>query len=378
MKCLILTVGEVSGIAASLCEAFRRKGIEVQLLDAAECIHPVKEGRLGISSFSPSKLLNGILALSQFGKNWKKYFIRTTYAFRKMSAYATRFQRERNCDFILQIGCLFGLEKNNLEIPYYLYLDHTYALSANYPVAHGLDSAAIATMKWEAHERKTYERSNHIFCLSRNVRKSLLEEYGIDEGKISVIGAGPNVQVKSNLDRNRFQNQKILFVGIDFLRKGGWQLINAFRSVREKYPNATLNIIGPKLNLDEENIFISETLDPEVLSRMYAESSMFVMPTLREPFGLVFLEAMAHGLPCIGSNIEAVPEIIEDQVSGYLVEPGNVDDLADNMIRMLESPQQMMEMGLRGQMRIEEKYNWDSVVEQILKVAVTESAIAAE
>ena len=156
-------------------------------------------------------------------------------------------------------------------------------------------------------------------------------------------------------------------MGIDFIRKGGPQLLAAFGRVRHTYPNAELVIVGPRLKVSGKNVIVKGYLDHEAMNKVYSDASLFVLPTLQEPFGLSFLEAMAYQLPCIGSHLEAIPEIIDDNLTGALVRPSNVQELSEKIITLLSSPITMKEMGLRGHQKIIEKYNWDIVADKILK-----------
>jgi starch synthase len=97
---------------------------------------------------------------------------------------------------------------------------------------------------------------------------------------------------------------------------------------------------------------------PAELSRLYSRSSLFVMPSLFEPFGLVFLEAMEHALPCIGSDRGAIPEIIEDGKSGLIAPAGDAAALAERIASLLRRPDTMRSMGECGRQRVRERFTW--------------------
>jgi glycosyltransferase involved in cell wall biosynthesis len=82
------------------------------------------------------------------------------------------------------------------------------------------------------------------------------------------------------------------------------------------------------------------------------------LPTLNEPFGLVLLEAFSYGLPIVATRIGAIPEIVEDGESGYLVGPQNRDDLADRLTTLLGDPARCAHFGERGRQRVRERYSW--------------------
>ena len=89
---------------------------------------------------------------------------------------------------------------------------------------------------------------------------------------------------------------------------------------------------------------------------------MFVLPSLYEPFGMVLLEAMAHGLPCIGTKVGAMPEIIADGETGLLVPPVDASALADALERLLTNHDVRRRMGLAGRSRLEEQFTWNRTV----------------
>jgi len=347
---------------------FRQRGIQVDILNATKGVHPAFNGNIGLTSFHPNKLLNVFISLLQFRQDWKRYLIRTTYAFQQMSRYVSRFLRQ-NCDhydLILQSGCLFGVTEFQPSIPYALYIDQTYQISKRYKSIPGRNGGVVAAKRWEQHERSIYQKASHIFTMSEYAKTSLLDDYFVSQDKVKVVGAGPNLREIPTPNEKRLHRSKVLlFVGVDFVRKGGPQLLEAFMKVRHAHPTAELHIVGPDLKTSHENVILRGFLGHETMSKVYSDASLFVMPTLQEPFGLAFLEAMAYQLPCIGTNVEAIPEIIDHDSTGFLVTPGDVEQLSRAIITLLNSPDLMKEMGMKGYQRILERYNWNTVADEI-------------
>lgn len=372
MRILYLIYGGQSGVIKYLTNVFMRKKINVDILNVERSIHPLHNGRVGLHSFSPKKLVNATISMFQFRSDWKRYILRTSYAFEKMSDYIYNYMqsREGQYDFILQSGCIFGVTSYKPKVPYNLYIDQTYLISKKYPAIEGLNKIDIADKKWEKYEKKVYVMATHIFTMSDYAKTSLMEDYCIDQSKISVIGAGPNLEEIPSCKEKEYEKKRILFVGIDFVRKGGPQLLRAFRKVRKLFPDAELYIVGPEQSIiNESNVISKGCLSHEDMSRVYQEASIFVLPSLREPFGLSFLEAMAYQLPCIGSNIEAIPEIIENEKTGFLVEPGDINDLAEKIITSFRFPNMTKKMGIEGYKKIINRFNWNIVADKIIKQA---------
>jgi glycosyltransferase involved in cell wall biosynthesis len=79
--------------------------------------------------------------------------------------------------------------------------------------------------------------------------------------------------------------------------------------------------------------------------RIISEADILVLPTMNDTFPLTILEAMQHGLPVIASRKGAIPEIIEDGISGILIDPGNAQELGDKLIFLHDHPSVRVEMG---------------------------------
>ncbi len=223
------------------------------------------------------------------------------------------------------------------------------------------------------YERDVYEGMDLIFTMSEYLRRSFVKDFGVPESKVMTIGGGVNLTEIPAVDHEKdYSTQQILFVGVEFDRKGGPQLLEAFRRVRAARPNAILHIVGPHhrqacgkmgdgvvfhgyLNRSDPNHYA-------ILQRLFSEAALFVMPSLYEPFGIAPLEAMTYQVPCILTNRWAFPEMVEPGVTGELVEPADLEGLTDRIIYLLDRPDLLRQYGAIGRERITQKYTWESVV----------------
>ncbi len=132
-------------------------------------------------------------------------------------------------------------------------------------------------------------------------------------------------------------------------------------------PDAELLIAGPPRVAGPlpPGVRLLGRLEPAELSRLYARASLFVMPSLFEPFGQVFLEAMEHALPCVGSDRGAIPEIIVNGTTGLIAPAGDPRALAERIIDLLRRPDTMRLMGERGRARVRERFTWPAVARRI-------------
>jgi glycosyltransferase involved in cell wall biosynthesis len=239
------------------------------------------------------------------------------------------------------------------------------ALSKKYP-EHAPPSSQI--YKWLKIEKVLYKKAKFIFTTSENTKKSFINDYQIDPEKIITVRYGATLNNKPKSPKT-YANKTILFIGKNFKRKGGYILLRAFQKVQKEINDAKLIIAGVHkhfLKIKQPGVKIfTYVKDKNIIYNLYKNASVFVMPSLSEPFGLVFLEAMGYKLPCIGSNVDAMPEIIVDETTGFLVNPNDVLSLSEKIIILLKNPDLCEKMGLAGYKRLNEMFLWDSLGDKL-------------
>lgn len=168
-------------------------------------------------------------------------------------------------------------------------------------------------------------------------------------------------QIKNRL---KIQEKRVIgIVGRLVHQKGHAVLLDAMVNVINKFPDVTLVILGDgpdraKLEAQARNLRIEShirwlgAVAQEDVFRMLSVMNIFVMPSLFEGFGLTAAEAMAAELPVVGSRVDGLAEVVEDGVTGYLVEPSDSPALANALIKLLSNPEQAREFGLKGRDRV--------------------------
>lgn len=152
--------------------------------------------------------------------------------------------------------------------------------------------------------------------------------------------------------------------------KGHDQLLAAWPLVRSAVPDAALVIAGdgddaPRLKRLASALGIGDAvrftgyLTREALEEEYARCALFAMPSRGEGFGLVYLEAMAHGLPCVGSVHDAAREVISEGETGWLVDPDDTAGLARAVAELLKSKETRARMGESGRRRVARQFTYD-------------------
>jgi glycosyltransferase involved in cell wall biosynthesis len=195
--------------------------------------------------------------------------------------------------------------------------------------------------------------------------------WGADPGKLEVVA--PGLPEPLAVSRGQRDTYTFLFVGTDFERKGGFDLVDAFDLVSARHPRARLVLAGsdPRERNPDRLIhgWVGEARRNRGLSKLqdlerrgvvtclggveprrldqeiYPGADAFVMPTLAEGFGFTNLEAMARSLPVVSSRVGPIPEIVADDRTGLLVPPGDVEALVEAMSRLVSDPDSGRAMG---------------------------------
>ena len=151
------------------------------------------------------------------------------------------------------------------------------------------------------------------------------------------------------------QNKKVIAVGKQGYQKGYDRLLPAWKKVVEKHPNWHLEIYGaiaPEMKLaaqaQELNIENSVHFYPpeKDIQSKYLDASIYLMPSRFEGFGMVLIEAMACGLPCVAFDCPHGPaDIITHGEDGFLIENGNIEQMANAIIQLIEDESLRINMG---------------------------------
>jgi glycosyltransferase involved in cell wall biosynthesis len=157
-----------------------------------------------------------------------------------------------------------------------------------------------------------------------------------------------------------------------FSWKGQRELLRAFAQARQAHPELKLMIVGgdarghdhaysgelrelaSQLAVDEHVIFTGERSD---IPRVMAACDVFTLPSFEEPFGLVFLEAMAMAKPVVALNNGGTPEVVEHGLSGLLSPPWDVESLAANIATLVRQPELRRRLGDHGRARVVDYFN---------------------
>lgn len=209
-----------------------------------------------------------------------------------------------------------------------------------------------------------------VLSTSEWFARYLIDRASVPADRVRVIPFGINNVPVTSRPADRASSGRLLFIGVDFERKGGPQLVEAVRILRARGDrDLSLTIAGPKRwplpGRAPEFVDFRGSVAAAEAAALYPEHDLFVMPSRFEAFGIVFAEALAAGLPCIARRAFAMPEIVAEGVTGSLVDSDDPGELADLIDRTLADP------GLHRRVAdaapaIRRRYSWETVSAEIV------------
>ncbi len=210
-----------------------------------------------------------------------------------------------------------------------------------------------------------------LTVVSNSLRKEFENHYNI---AADVVYNAVDTEL-FNLNPQSRRNSVILFVGKLCVGKGILDLLKIAELLNKSHPGTRLYIIGkgPLKNHIEKsvrnkrltNISMLNSIEHSELIKYYHIAQIFVLPTYYEGLPNAVLEAMACELPVIASNVSGIPEQIEDNVTGFMVPPGDVQCFYKKIVELLDSPDKRTTLGKNARKKVLENFTWNLVAKRI-------------
>jgi glycosyltransferase involved in cell wall biosynthesis len=224
-----------------------------------------------------------------------------------------------------------------------------------------------ALQRWSDRQRRIYRRVGACCVASHWAADSVVRDYGVDPAKVHVVGFGHNVELE--VPERSWEQPRFLWVGADWERKRGAAILEAFRTVRERYPDARLDFVGAHPEISEPGVvghgrlaLGSDQGQREYLD-LLREATCYVMPSSYEPLGIAYIDAATAGVPSIGTTSGGAVDAVAE--GGVVVDPNDQAALLRAMLELAE-PDRAAELGLRARER-SDVYTWRKVAERILR-----------
>jgi glycosyltransferase involved in cell wall biosynthesis len=224
--------------------------------------------------------------------------------------------------------------------------------------------------------RCTLQRCHRIIVLSQSwkefFRKILPAE------KLSVIPNGIDLKPFLEAKGEKTVIPSILFLGEVGRRKGVYDLLQAAKILHDRNIDCRWYVAGPgeideaksyagRLGLEKEVEFLGPQTGADKV-QLLARSWIFVLPSYAEGLPIVVIEAMVSGLPVIAGHVGGIPEMVTEGENGFLIQPGNVNDLADKIAMLLSDKALIQGISQNNQKAVEEKYGISACAKRIGRI----------
>jgi len=287
--------------------------------------------------------------------------------------------------FINHLTPLAFIRKFRRRVPTILSLDITPPLLANYSTWYQYKKKRKFPL-FEKFKylmtRKAYNDAAFLLPWSEWVRESLIMDYGIGPEKIEIIPPGINLHQwgrKTNAAKKENRKIKILFVGGEFLRKGGDILFKV--ACRGDFQNYEFHFVTKDFQGHAmPNTFFYDKMEAnsDSLKALYFNADIFALPTRADFSPNAIFEAMAFELPVITTNVGSLSETIRDNENGFFIPLNDEQALADRLLTLIHDQALRLRLGRAGRKLVEEKFNLEKNAERIIfhlkKVALANKA----
>ncbi len=223
--------------------------------------------------------------------------------------------------------------------------------------------------------------SDRIIAVSEKTKEDFLRQRQISKDKITVIHNGvdcekfsPNISGESiRTAYSLGDSPLILTIGGNILLKGTIFALFALSKIVQVLPDVKLIVVGvDEKNIErlypiiknlgiQDNVILIGRIPNYKMPLFYASSDLVLLPSLSENFPVVALEAMSSGKPVIASRVGGIPELVRHNENGILVSPGNVEQLVEALLQLLENQSLRKRLGNMGRKLVEEKYDWKKI-----------------
>lgn len=254
------------------------------------------------------------------------------------------------------------------------HLDRWRETTAVVSMVHELPSVAGSDLS-ERDMEEPLLRADRVISVSRH-GASILEERGVPPGRIHVVPPGLDRIADAAPVKSGDEPPRVLCVAQWMPRKNILGLVRAWRLLNDFGHGSTLELVG-ETDADTayaarvreaisgaEDIIVRGPVGEEELRRAYAGASVFALPSLYEGYGMVYAEAMSHGLPVLAPDTGPVPGIIGD--AGLLVDPGDESGISEALLALISDPDLRRDLSRKALRRAALLPAWGDTVDGFL------------
>ncbi len=298
----------------------------------------------------------------KFAPSWRAPLLlalRTPFLFRKVRRLINERLAPRRAEYAFTFQTQSIFDASVEGIPNFVFTDHTHLANKRYPAFRSED---LFPEPWTGLEREIYAHARHVFVMSNHVRDSLCEDYQLSPSRVTTVYGGSNVDPSpAPLQNGGYANRTVVFVGVDWERKGGPTLARAFERLRVDVADAQLIVVGCRPNLGQAWCEELGKISREDVKRQVVRGSVLCLPTRVEPFGIAVIEAFYQKLPVVVSDVGAMPTLVRHGESGLVVPSDDAEALAAALRELLTDPAKCRQFGEAGFRDVGERYAWPTV-----------------
>lgn len=356
-----------SGTVSSMVQGLLRSGNKIAFADNFQI--PLKY-YFQAKSFIHRKFLKSFyfkerepIILKHYAKHFKKKFVKNDYDL-VFSPQTSELQYIETTKPIV-----FWVDATFYELQQYLQKNSSIS-SRDIDLGNNCDKIA-------------YERSRYAIFSSDWAAQSAISHYGIQPEKVRMIPFGANININHTYQdvkikiKQRFPAKviKLLFIGIEWERKGGDIAVEVVRKLNEMGYPAELNVVGciPKFEgtipdfIKVHGFVNKNTIEGiEKLNNLLFETHFFIMLSHFEPFGIVYCEANAFGVPNLGNAVCGVPTIIKNDLNGYIFKnPINSIQIVEKIVEVMSKPEKYEELAQSSFNEYLTRLNWDVSIKKL-------------
>lgn len=251
---------------------------------------------------------------------------------------------------------------------YCCYIDTDFPMTAIYDTNRNKWGYKRYIKQYDKYTVQSYAKMDVIFTQNEWTRKSIIERFNIPSDKVYNVGFGVNIVP---YDGPKDYSKKLLLIVLrqfNAKMKGLDILIEALPIIRKQYPDCKLAVVGNDQYEDVDGVDCYVDFPREKTMELFQQSSLYVMPSRCEPNGITYLEALINKTPFVALNRFAAPEFSGHGEWSFLCDNESAFCVADVVCKALSNEARLVKMGLKGQVFVKERYNWDIVIGEMFNV----------
>lgn len=305
--------------------------------------------------------------------NQKRYF--EYFSERRLNEIADQCNKQLNsdADFLFFHGTTPWI-KSQTHLPYYAYVDATFLTYLDiYLDPRNFNPKEITRIVKQ--ETIFLSKASGIFFSSEWARQNTINRYHLDGHNFHTVGLGGNSQI--GLPDFKKGSRNLLFVSMDFKRKGGFIAYEAFCKLKNSFPELKLNIVGDKPSeaiINDERVVYHDFIDKNTeegqkqFDDIFKDSCFLIHPTEKDMTPLIIVEAGNYGIPAIAPKRFGIPEMIIEGKTGFLLNENTSNEICTKVKTIIQDQELLAKMSLEAFKHITKVFNWENVGYKITQI----------